>query len=166
MDIRLGIVHWESPIGFFSIKASDKGITNLSFSQESTNASLVNHSKRLIDQCIAELSEYFCGKRHIFTVPLDLTGTPFQLSVWDALRKIPYGEVRSYQQIATEINNAKAVRAVGGANNRNPVVIIIPCHRVIGKNGSMTGFGGGIWRKEWLLQLEHKNTKEGQDTPL
>ena len=153
----MGIVYWESPVGFFCVKASDKGITHVSFSQENTNASLPNQPTKLIDQCTAELSEYFSGTRQIFTVPLDLKGTSFQLSVWGALQNIPYGEVRSYQQIATEINNAKAVRAVGGANHHNPVVIIIPCHRVIGKNGSMTGFGGGIWRKEWLLQHEQKH---------
>lgn len=155
----MGIVNWESPIGVFCIKASDKGITALTFSQENTNTSLENQSTLLIDQCIVELAEYFNGKRHLFTVPLDLKGTPFQLSVWDALRRIPYGEVRSYQQIAAEVNNIKAVRAIGGANHRNPVAIIVPCHRVVGKDGSMTGFGGGIWRKEWLLQHEQKHQK-------
>ena len=156
----MGIVNWESPIGVFCIKASDKGITDLSFPQENTNTSLENQSTLLIDQCIMELSEYFDGKRYFFTVPLDLKGTPFQLSVWDALRRIPYGEVRSYQQIAAEVNNIKAVRAIGGANHRNPVAVIVPCHRVIGKDGSMIGFGGGIWRKEWLLQHEQTHQRK------
>lgn len=159
MEIISGIVHWESPIGIFCIKASDRGITHLLFPRENAEPSQENRPTPLTDHCVTELAEYFSGQRRSFTVPLDLVGTPFQLSVWDALAKIPYGEVRSYQQIAVEINNAKAVRAVGGANNRNPVVIIIPCHRVIGKDGSLTGFGGGMDRKEWLLNHEQTHPK-------
>lgn len=101
-----------------------------------------------------QLHAYFSGTLTHFTVPLDIRGTAFQIQAWDALLTIPYGETRSYQQQAEAINNPKAVRAVANANRNNRVSIIIPCHRVIGKNGTMTGYGGGIWRKEYLLNLE------------
>lgn len=101
-----------------------------------------------------QLNEYFAGKREAFDVPLNFQGTPFQRSVWSALLKIPYGETRSYSQIAIEIGNATAVRAVGAANGRNPISIIAPCHRVIGASGALTGFAGGLRAKETLLSLE------------
>ncbi len=101
-----------------------------------------------------QLAEYFAGKRKRFELKLAPNGTPFQLQVLDALRKIPYGETRSYRDIATGIGKPKAVRAVGAANGRNPLPIIIPCHRVIGADGSLTGFGGGLPTKRFLLELE------------
>lgn len=101
-----------------------------------------------------EIHHYFQKRRKVFSMPLDLQGTSFQLSVWNELRRIPYGEVRSYSDIATALDNPKATRAVGAANGRNPVPIIVPCHRVIGKNGTLTGFRGGLRFKERLLQLE------------
>ncbi|CDE23966.1 methylated-DNA--protein-cysteine methyltransferase [Amedibacillus dolichus CAG:375] len=109
-------------------------------------------------QCIRQLQEYFDGLRKEFTLPLVLEGTAFQKKVWTALCKIPYGETRSYQDIARMIDQPKACRAVGMANNRNPIVIVIPCHRVIGKNKTLVGYGGGLKRKEYLLKLE-KNVK-------
>lgn len=108
----------------------------------------------LLTQLKKELQEYFAGERQLFDVPLDFKGTDFQNKSWDALRKIPYGETRSYQDQAIAIKNPKAVRAVAGANHRNKISILIPCHRVIGKNGSMRGYGGEVWRKEFLLKLE------------
>lgn len=102
-----------------------------------------------------ELDEYFAGDRKQFDVPLTfIGGTPFQRKVWHALRNIPYGEVRSYKDIASAIGTPKAVRAVGGANNKNPISIIVPCHRVIGSNGALVGYGGGLEKKEYLLKLE------------
>lgn len=101
-----------------------------------------------------EIKEYLDGKRTKFDIPLQLCGTDFQRSVWNALLTIPYGETRSYQDIAKQIGNAKACRAVGMANHRNPIVIIVPCHRVIGADGSLTGFGGGLELKQQLLELE------------
>ncbi|MCJ7680747.1 MAG: methylated-DNA--[protein]-cysteine S-methyltransferase, partial [Candidatus Aminicenantes bacterium] len=98
----------------------------------------------------------FRGERTEFTLPLDERGTKFQKMVWNALRKIPFGETRSYKDVGEEINNPKAVRAVGGANHRNDIVIAVPCHRVIGTNGRLVGFGGGIWRKKWLLEHERQ----------
>ena len=103
-----------------------------------------------------QLSEYFAGARREFDLPLRLRGTQFQLAVWNALRAIPYGETRSYADIAAAVGNEKACRAVGMANHRNPVSIIVPCHRVIGKGGSLTGYGGGIDKKEFLLSLERR----------
>jgi len=108
----------------------------------------------LTDKAAKQLEEYFAGKRKQFDVPLSPAGTAFQLAVWEALREIPYGKTASYEQIAQAVNNPKACRAVGLANNRNPVWIMIPCHRVIGKNGSLTGYGGGLEMKKKLLVLE------------
>ena len=108
----------------------------------------------LIKKAAAQLDEYFNGKRKVFNLPLKLNGTDFQIDVWKALQAIPFGETRSYGEIAHIIGKPKASRAVGMANNRNPIVIIVPCHRVIGHDGSLTGFGGGIELKRRLLKLE------------
>lgn len=105
-------------------------------------------------QAADELERYFAGERVRFACPLDLHGTPFQLEVWHALTHIPYGETRSYTEIARAIGHPSAVRAVGAANGANPVAIIVPCHRVIGSNGALTGYGGGLPTKAWLLALE------------
>ncbi len=107
-----------------------------------------------LQQAMQQLRQYFAGERVQFSCPLDLHGTPFQISVWQELYRIPYGETRSYTQIATAIGRPRAVRAVGAANGANPVAIIVPCHRVIGSNGSLTGYGGGLPTKRWLLSLE------------
>ncbi|MGH2478581.1 MAG: methylated-DNA--[protein]-cysteine S-methyltransferase [Ktedonobacteraceae bacterium] len=105
-------------------------------------------------QAVDQLGRYFAGEHIQFTCPLDLHSTPFQLKVWNALTRIPYGETRSYAEIAREIEHPSAVRAVGAANGANPVAIIVPCHRVIGSNGTLTGYGGGLPMKHWLLALE------------
>ncbi len=117
-------------------------------------ADLVEGTNEVIEQADKELQEYFAGKRKKFTVPLDLRGTEFELKIWNQLLKIPYGQVVSYSDIAKRIHNPKSVRAVGGANHSNPVAIIVPCHRVVGKNGSLTGYGGGMDKKRLLLDLE------------
>ena len=110
----------------------------------------------LLGQAKQQLAEYFAGQRQAFDLPLRMQGTPFQQKVWAALREIPYGETRSYGQIAAQVGNPKASRAVGMANNRNPIAIIVPCHRVIGANGSLTGYAGGLSVKEELLALERR----------
>jgi len=102
--------------------------------------------------------EYFDGVRQEFTVPLDIPGTEFQLKVWEQLRKIPYGKTVSYKQQAILINKPESVRAVANSNGHNRISIIIPCHRVIGSDGTLTGYGGGLWRKKWLLEHEGKNS--------
>jgi len=113
----------------------------------------------LIQKAAAQIEEYLNGKRKQFKLPLALHGTEFQLAVWHALQDIPYGETRSYGEIAASIGRPKAVRAVGMANNRNPISIIVPCHRVIGHDGSLTGYGGGLPLKQRLLELERSKTK-------
>jgi methylated-DNA-[protein]-cysteine S-methyltransferase len=104
--------------------------------------------------CLKQIDEYFKGKRRKFHLDLDPLGTPFQKMVWRQLEKIPFGKVVSYGEIAGVIGNSKACRAVGSANGKNPIAIIIPCHRVVGRDGNLTGYGGGLWRKEWLLKHE------------
>lgn len=111
-------------------------------------------NKKAFKAIITQFDEYFLGKRKVFSLPLNPIGTKFQKSVWQELQKIPYGETTNYGELARRIGNPKASRAVGAANGKNPIAIIIPCHRVIGKDGSLTGFGGGLPVKEHLLELE------------
>ncbi|MBR5284176.1 MAG: methylated-DNA--[Clostridia bacterium] len=111
-------------------------------------------STPLLEEASKQLKEYFCGTRKIFDLPLSAKGTPFQQAVWEALRQIPYGEVRSYKEIAQTIGRPNACRAVGQANNRNPLLIVQPCHRVVGSNGNLTGFAHGLDAKAFLLNLE------------
>ena len=110
----------------------------------------------LIDHAVDEVDEYFAGRRTTFSIPLAAEGTPFQAEVWKALRAIPFGETRSYADIAAAIGRPRAVRAVGAANGRNPLGIVVPCHRVIGADGSLTGYAGGMSRKKFLLDLERQ----------
>jgi len=111
------------------------------------NKSIMNEAKK-------QLEEYFNGERKDFSLPIRLEGTPFQKKVWQALQEIPYGTTKSYQEVATIVGNKNSVRAVGGANHHNPISIIVPCHRVIGKNGTLVGYGGGLEAKDFLLKLE------------
>ena len=106
-----------------------------------------------------ELAEYFAGKRKTFSVPLDMRGTSFQKNVWHALLAIPFGETRSYGQLAKQLGSPQAMRAVGAANGRNPISIVVPCHRVIGSSGKLTGFAGGLETKAWLLTLEQNGAR-------
>lgn len=113
-------------------------------------------STEILEEAEKQILEYFKGKRKEFRLPLKLKGTDFQKRVWKALEEIPYGETRSYQEIAEAVHSPKAFRAVGNANNKNPISIIIPCHRVIGKSGKLVGYGGGLDKKEYLLHLEEQ----------
>ena len=140
----------ESPIGALTIVSDGESLTALRFGN--TTRGLC--SCPVLEQAAAQLAEYFAGTRRVFSVPLNAQGTDFQRSVWAALCEIGYGETASYAQIAARIGKPKVCRAVGSANHCNPIPIIIPCHRVIGKNGSMTGYAGGISIKEFLLNLE------------
>lgn len=144
-----------SPIGPLALLASTRGLTEIRFANHS-QARVTTRDKRneYIDTAIKQLKEYFAGNRQVFDLTLDEGGTDFQRSVWAQLRAIPFGETASYGAIAKAINNPKAARAVGMANNRNPMPIITPCHRVIGSDGSLTGFGGGLDVKRWLLDHE------------
>ena len=142
----------KSPLGFLEITGSEKGIRNISFLNLRVK---VGRTPACLKTCSIQLKEYFNGERKSFTVDLDLEGTPFQLKVWHELMNIPYGKTISYLELARRIGEPSALRAVGGANGSNPVSIIIPCHRVIGHDGKLVGYGGGIKRKKWLLEHEH-----------
>jgi methylated-DNA-[protein]-cysteine S-methyltransferase len=146
---------YESPFGPITLQSDGKFLTALNFGLHDQD----NLGLPLLDIFIwtrQELDEYFSGARKTFSVPLKTIGTPFQKQVWDALLEIPYGETRSYEDMAIQIGNPKACRAIGMANNRNKVGIIIPCHRVIGKNGSLVGYAGGLDKKIGLLEMEGK----------
>ena len=145
----------QTPIGELAVLSSAKAVKAVIFGKPPENIPCGHTNPG--DMSVKEFEEYFKGKRRTFDVPIDPDGTPFQKSVWKALLAIPYGETRSYKDIAEAIGNPKAARAVGMANNRNPIPIIIPCHRVIGADGSLVGYGGGLGIKKFLLTLEKKN---------
>ena len=148
------ICSYATPVGPVFIAEENGFITSLGFSAV-TGAE--NRETALLRQAADQLEEYFAGRRQTFDLPLDTTpGTPFQKAVWAALTAIPYGQTRSYRDIASAVGNPKACRAVGMANNKNPIVIIIPCHRVIGADGSLVGYGSGLDKKTALLKLEQK----------
>ena len=113
-----------------------------------------DETNNILENCARELDDYFAGNLREFSVPIKATGTDFRTRVWEELKKIPYGETITYKELAARIKNPAAIRAVGGANHHNPINIIIPCHRVIGANGNLTGYGGGIENKKFLLELE------------
>lgn len=157
----------ESPIGTLTIVVTEKGVCHICFgglelNQASIHAWLRKHGRKgelihckdSVEPIRQQLEEYFSGERVAFDLSLDLCGTPFQKKVWHALMDIEYGRTISYKDVALSIGAPKAVRAIGGANNKNPIPIIIPCHRVIGSNGNMVGYGGGLDKKERLLALE------------
>lgn len=147
-----------TPIGTLKITADEQYITGLSLcTEEIANEAAADSipPTPLLQEAHTQLDEYFSGTRTTFDLPIKYPcGTPFQHSVWDALRAIPYGETRSYEDIAKAIGNPKAVRAIGQANHRNPILLLVPCHRVINKNGTIGGFGCGVEVKKQLLQLE------------
>ena len=152
--------HYQSPIGLISMGETGGFLTRADFvvqSPESAHFQSDNFSisSTLLKDACRQLDEYFEGKRQKFNLALKPLGTDFQRSAWESLLRIPYGETRSYMQQAESIRNPRAIRAIGQANSRNPIPIIIPCHRVIGKNGSLTGYAGGLDRKTQLLSLEH-----------
>ena len=144
--------YYKSEIGTLEVVGSAAGIQAINFadSKEAPDTPVPPG----LQTCFDQLSEYFAGGRQKFLIKLNLQGTDFQKSVWQELLKIPYGKTVSYLDVARALGKEKAIRAVGAANGRNPVPIIVPCHRVIGSDGSLVGFGGGIWRKEFLLRHE------------
>ena len=163
MSSDMNDTHWhttiDSPIGPLGLVATDRGLRAVSWRGEETSVELPpdmldGSDHPVLARAAAQLDEYFRGDRTSFDLPLDLRGTEFQLAAWRALGDIPYGSTRSYGEQASLIGRPKAVRAVGQANGRNPVPIVLPCHRVIGANGSLVGFGGGLDTKTVLLQHE------------
>ncbi|NML06557.1 methylated-DNA--[protein]-cysteine S-methyltransferase [Sphingomonas sp. G-3-2-10] len=152
-----------SPVGTLTLVASPKGLTAILWENERAGRVPLGETREDRDHPVLieaerQIAAYFAGELTEFSVPLDFAGTDFQKSVWAALLTIPFGETRSYAEIAHQIGRPKAVRAVGAANGRNPISIIAPCHRVIGSNGSLTGFAGGLEAKQLLLTLEGRGT--------
>ena len=145
--------YFETPIGFLQILASEEFIHSILF----VDSVAESQPNKVTLKAQHQLEEYFQGKRLEFDLPLDAGGTKFQQSVWQSLTKIKYGATCSYQDIANAIANPKGVRAVGSANGKNPMTIVVPCHRVIGADGSLTGYASGVERKAWLLEHEKKN---------
>jgi len=151
----------DSPIGLITLIAEDGAITGLYF--KSNTPDFPSHTaqkqdcEEILNKCEQELAAYFTGNLQDFTVPVSPKGTAFRESVWKELLQIRYGETASYRDIAERIGKPKAMRAVGGANHNNPISIIVPCHRIIGASGSLTGYGGGLDAKRWLLDLETKH---------
>lgn len=167
---KLQTLFWDSvscPFGECFVIATDAGVCWLGTPGSNMDEGVVRTKRWLavgevvhdrafppLHQAVEQLERYFAGELHLFTCPLDMQGTPFQLAVWQELCRIPYGEKRTYGEIAQTIGRPSASRAVGAANGANPIAIIVPCHRVIGSNGALTGYGGGLPTKSWLLDLE------------
>ncbi|SHE68348.1 methylated-DNA-[protein]-cysteine S-methyltransferase [Seinonella peptonophila] len=158
---------WDSPVSRLVFVVSTQGLYRLQFSSQTSLAlieqelldilpsdSSLEYDQETVAPFLQQVKEYFAHKRKTFDLPLHMVGTSFQRSTWEALQQIPFGQVCSYKDIAVRIGNPKAVRAIGGANNRNPIPIIVPCHRVCGANGDLVGFGSGIDRKQFLLEHE------------
>jgi methylated-DNA-[protein]-cysteine S-methyltransferase len=146
-----GLAYYTSPVGELVIESADNKIVTVNFLKDTKQEQVPS---AVIEHCIAELDEYFFKGRKFFTVDLEPQGTSFQKKVWSELLTIPYGKTISYEALAIRIGNVKSIRAVGLANGQNPIAIIIPCHRVIGKGGELVGYGGGLENKEWLLYHE------------
>jgi AraC family transcriptional regulator of adaptative response/methylated-DNA-[protein]-cysteine methyltransferase len=166
--VRLGWM--ESPVGPLLLGATDEGACFCEFTDRRSLENQIDVVRRRfarpvvpgtnepLERLQQELLDYFSGKLRDFTVPLIVPGSPFETSVWNVLRTIPYGETISYSDLAQAIDSPRAVRAVGSANGRNRMAIVIPCHRVVNHNGALGGYGGGLWRKRWLLDLEQRNS--------
>jgi methylated-DNA-[protein]-cysteine S-methyltransferase len=162
--VSLAFKFVQSPVGRLRLAASEKGLVAVLWEKDNhlpaqmRRADLVENTRHpTLLAAEGQLGEYFAGKRRAFDLDLDLCGTKFQIEVWQALLAIPYGETRSYGQLARQLGNRNATRAVGAANGRNPIPIIVPCHRVIGASGKLTGFGGGLDVKAQLLDLESRD---------
>ena len=156
-------IYYRSPLGILQLTNSGQAISQLIFVHkghsnpvEETAFAFLPPTAAVLQHCVVQLDNYFAGKSTSFDIPLQQTGTAFQQTVWDALLQINYGQTESYLSLSKRIGNTKAIRAVGTANGRNNIAIIVPCHRVIGSNGSLVGYAGDLWRKQWLLQHEAK----------
>ena len=148
---------YESPIGTIEIQGTEAGVSSLNFvdiKEEKTVRRTKGAPPGPVADALAQLEGYFHGDRKEFKVKLDLRGTPFQQKVWAKLLRIKFGQTTTYKALAAAVGNPASTRAVGGANHSNPVSIIVPCHRVVGSDGRLTGYGGGLWRKDWLLRHE------------
>ncbi|KKC48244.1 cysteine methyltransferase [Paenibacillus sp. D9] len=148
-------VDLDTPIGVLMIVGTDEGVQSILFSDEDQVPEPIRpDTPRALIDCRLQMEEYFRGERRRFTFPCAAQGTDFQKNVWQALTDVPYAHTVSYKDIAVAIGNEKAIRAVGSANGKNRLSIVVPCHRIIGSSGALTGYAGGLWRKEWLLRHE------------
>lgn len=151
-----------SPIGSLTLYEQNNAIVKLVFEDEPITLPAKDSETDLLNKAAKQLNEYFAGIRTVFDLRLNPNGTEFQKSVWSTLANIPYAQTKTYGDIAREIMNPHASRAVGNANNRNPIPIIIPCHRIIGASGDLVGYGGGLERKQYLLHLEHRISEKNK----
>jgi methylated-DNA-[protein]-cysteine S-methyltransferase len=149
------ISYYASPIGTIEISAINTGITSVLFTEEAIKPSMANEFS---EECKKQLDEYFKGERQNFSITCQLLGTGFQKEIWNELKTIPFGKTMSYLEMGIKLNSPNASRAVGNANSKNIILIVLPCHRVVGQNGDLTGYAGGMWRKKWLLEHEGKLT--------
>ncbi len=169
LQMNIEIVYYQSPLGALEIRSTGSAISDVLFVNSWKGAKVneeelsfvhstpgVKPKSAIIKSCVKQLDEYFAGKRTEFTIHTSQVGTEFQQMVWAELCKIPFGRTISYMELSKRIGNIKAIRAVGTANGNNSVCIIVPCHRVIGSNGDLVGYGGDLWRKKWLLEHEGK----------
>jgi methylated-DNA-[protein]-cysteine S-methyltransferase len=156
-------IYYDSPVGLLRIKNEGDALSEIIFIKTEDQAEIKKSKKSItkpvtpiLKKCTAQLDDYFSGKNLQFDLPIAQEGTPFQQRVWKGLLSIPKGKTLSYLQFSKQLGNEKAIRAVGTANGKNNVSIIVPCHRIIGSNGTLVGYGGGLWRKQWLLNHEAK----------
>lgn len=155
---HLKTTYYKTPIGTAKIEGNIDGITSITVIDEAIETSKT--SPACLQDCVQQLKEYFSGNRKSFDLKLNLQGTEFQKKVWEALQNVPYGKTRTYLEQSKVIGNVKAIRAVASANGKNPIWIVIPCHRIIGTDGSLIGYAGGLWRKKWLLEHENPTTQQ------
>jgi methylated-DNA-[protein]-cysteine S-methyltransferase len=149
----MNVTYIETPVGFLKAEEQNGFLTELDFTR-SKNAEACSNGSAVLNETERQLREYFSGERKSFDLPLRAEGTDFQKAVWNALREIPYGEAKTYGQVAAAVGRPGAARAVGSACHDNPIAVVIPCHRVLGSSGKLTGYGGGLDKKELLLDLE------------
>ena len=150
-------VYIKTPLGIAKIMGDENGISVISVSDEGIISSII---PSILQESVSQLNDYFEGKRNDFTLKLNPSGTEFQQKVWKGLLEIPYGKTMSYLELSKKLGDVKAIRAVASANGKNPLWIVVPCHRVIGTDGSLTGYAGGLWRKKWLLEHENPTTQQ------
>ncbi|HEY4618277.1 MAG TPA: methylated-DNA--[protein]-cysteine S-methyltransferase [Flavobacterium sp.] len=147
----------KTPLGIATVIGDEKGVSAISVADEGEVSAII---PAILNDAVSQLNDYFEGKRNDFTFKLNPKGTEFQQKVWKALLEIPYGKTRTYLEQSKILGDVKAIRAVASANGKNPLWIVVPCHRVIGTDGSLTGYAGGLWRKKWLLEHENPTTQQ------
>lgn len=152
------VTYYKTPIGIAKIIGNNDGIISVTVLDQETEIPKTTPTK--LKDCVQQLDEYFKGERTNFSLKLNPQGTVFQQKVWNELQNVPFGKTRSYLEQSKKLGDVKAIRAVASANGKNPIWIIIPCHRIIGSNGSLTGYAGGIWRKKWLLEHESPSPQQ------